>query len=88
MKVYQITTILVVEDEIEKDEIGELCKEFEETITDNFYISNCVFNYQLKETIDHQDHPGSENDPNGEAFDKWIKKSQEVIEKELNLQEK
>jgi hypothetical protein len=81
MKVYQILTILVVEDEIENKEIGEICKAIEEdVICDNFYISNCINVFELKETIKYPDPPASEDDSTGEDFNKWIEKSQEIID--------
>ena len=82
MKVYQILATLIVEDEVDDSRIGELCRENIQTaVIEEFYISNCITNYELKETIDYADIPPSEKDPDGEKYDKWMDKSQEVIER-------
>jgi hypothetical protein len=83
MKVYQILVTLVVEDEVDDSKIRELCRENIQTaiMEDFFYISNHTSHYTLKETIDYPDVPPHEKDKDGEAFDKWISKSQEVIER-------
>lgn len=81
MKVYQILATVIVEDEIDDSRIAELCRENIQTaVMEDFYISNCITHFTLRETIDYPDVPPSENDPNGEKFDGWIKKSQEIIE--------
>jgi len=81
MKVYQILTTLVVEDKIEDKEIGEICKAIEEdVISDNFYISNCMNLFELKETIKYPDTPVLEDDATEGAFNNWMKKSQEIID--------
>ncbi|OQC43627.1 MAG: hypothetical protein BWX59_02364 [Bacteroidetes bacterium ADurb.Bin028] len=80
MKVYQILTTIIVEDEVDDSKIGELCRENIETaVMEDFYISNCITRYELKETIDYPDTPPSKKD--GEKYDKWMDKSQEVIER-------
>jgi len=82
MKVYQILATLIVEDEVDDSRIGELCRENIETaVMEDFYISNCITHYELKETIDYPDTPHFEKDEDEEKYDKWIDKSQEVIER-------
>ena len=52
MKVYQILATLIVEDEVDDSRIGELCRENIETaVMEDFYISNCITHYELKETM-------------------------------------
>ena len=80
MKVYNILATVIVEDEVTDLEIANICREnIHAVIMEDFYISNCITHYELKETIDYPDPP--EIDSKGENFDKWIKKSQEVIER-------
>jgi len=83
MKVYNILTTIVVEDKVDESEIQNLQEDIQTTVLEDFYISNCVVHYELKETIDYPDTPSRENDPEGEAYDKWIEKSQEVIDRIL-----
>jgi len=83
MKVYNILTTIVVEDRVDESEIQNLRSDIQTAVIENFYISNCINHYELKETIDYPDTPPRENDPEGEAYDKWIEKSQEVIDRIL-----
>jgi len=82
MKVYQILATLIVNDNIDDSRISELYRENIQTaVMKDFYISNCITHFDLKETVDYPDPPINENDPDGEFYDKWIQKSQEVIER-------
>lgn len=52
---------------------------------EDFCISNCITNYELKETIDYADLPNRIDLNNDDKYDaiyqNWTNKSQEVIEK-------
>ena len=87
MKVYQISAIIIVEDDIDDSRIQDICNENIQTaVMEDFYISNCITHYELKEVVDYPDTPPSEKDIDGEQFNNWIKRSQEVIDQiEMNL---
>jgi len=81
MKVYQILATVIVGDSIDNSRISELCRENIQTaIMKDFYISNCITYFDLKETIDYPDPPINENDQDGKFYDEWMQKSQEIIE--------
>jgi len=85
MKVYQISATIIIEDKEDESRIKDICNENIQTaVLEDFYISNCIVDFELKETINYPDTPGSENDPDGRCYDNWINKSQEVIDKILS----
>ena len=80
MKVYRILTTVIVEDKVDDSRIGELCENLETIFIENFGISNFITFYELDKTIDYPDTPPGDEDPGGEKYDKWMDKSQEIIE--------
>jgi hypothetical protein len=84
MKVYQILATIVVEDIIEEQRIRDICREnIETSVNEDFRIANCATHYTLKETINYPDTPLGEGDPTGKHYDRWLGKSQEVIDRYL-----
>jgi hypothetical protein len=80
MKVYEIRMILVTEDHINKDNIQALIEEFSDDLSEieDLWASN--FHFDIKKSqLKYPDIDRDDEENFGVNFDKWLSKSQKII---------
>jgi hypothetical protein len=86
MKVFKITTFLVTEDSIDDKKIEKLLNALSWKIYEEFNYANeqfvCIKDHSIQEKLRTVDFKDPSVDDSFE-FEKWIDKSQEVIDEEV-----
>jgi len=91
MKVYKIQTIVIVEDNVNNEQIEDLCREIDKTILNEVFLSNHYTIYHYDRTIDYADPPHDEDDnifntDVSTKIDGWVNKSQEIIDNNIKIE--